>query len=216
MHILDEDRRGVIPFDFTALIPPEGTQADAFEAMLVRSRLMEAFHSDQNVLFFAYGQTGSGKTHTMLGERGSISSDVPVDGWGMFPRLVHATLQSMEAWRAAGVACELTASAVELYCGAAFDLLARPKAVVMVDKFAKFYGQRALRITSAAQVADFITGAYTNRCTNQTKMNDSSSRGHTVLVLTLHQLTQDMQYSSTTFSLVDMAGSERVAHTGRR
>lgn len=211
--IKDDDRREEKAFRVTAVVPPESNQAETFDVLLVASGLLAAFHGDENVLFFAYGQTGTGKTHTMLGPSESIGVKAPVDGWGVFPRLVHTTLQFVESCRKSGNAACLTASAVEFYCGHAFDLLTKPKGEVMVDKECQIYGQTSLPITSTEQLGEFIASAYENRYTNANKMNDASSRGHTALVLTLHQM-RGGQYSCTTFSLIDMAGSERASKTG--
>ena len=49
------------------------------------------------------GSPGSGKTYTMLGEIESLASPAPVPGWGIFPRIVHGTLEQMKAWRGDGV-----------------------------------------------------------------------------------------------------------------
>lgn len=212
--IRDNDRRELNTTKLTGVVPPEADQVQTFQELFVDSGLMLAFHSSQNVLFFAYGQTGTGKTHTMLGVKDSIGTATPSDGWGIFPRLVNGTLEAMEEMRAQGQACALMASAVEFYCGGAFDLLTSPKRAVMIDKQAQIYGQMNVPMTSPAQLAEFIDSAYNNRFTNATKMNDASSRGHTALILTLHKVSEDKQYSRTTFSLVDMAGSERSSKTG--
>lgn len=213
MTIKDDDRRKNQVVNITAVVPPEATQAETFDTLLVASDLLTAFHTDENVLFFAYGQTGTGKTHTMLGPSDSIGAASRVDGWGLFPRLVDATLQVMENWRAQGITACLQVSAVEFYCGRAFDLLTKPKNEVCVDTECRIYGQTNVPLTSTEQLGEVITSAYSNRYTNATKMNEASSRGHTALVLTLHRLLEG-KYSCTTFSLIDMAGSERASKTG--
>merc|ERR1712061_705525 len=49
----------------------------------------------------------------------------------------------------------------------------------------------------------------------KTKMNAGSSRSHCALILTLHQCDHKMgKYVNTTFTVVDMAGSERTSKTG--
>ena len=149
----------------------------------------------------------------MLGPSGSIGSAEPVEEWGVFPRLVHATILAVEKWRAAGQGALLTASAIEFYCGKAFDLLTKPKVEVFIDKQANIYGASSQELTSTTQLGEFLESAYRNRYTNATKMNAESSRGHTGLILTLHQL-KGSKYSSTNFSLIDMAGTEKASKTG--
>eukprot|EP00929_Paragymnodinium_shiwhaense_P104734 TRINITY_DN69418_c0_g1_i1.p1 TRINITY_DN69418_c0_g1~~TRINITY_DN69418_c0_g1_i1.p1 ORF type:complete len:156 (+),score=13.85 TRINITY_DN69418_c0_g1_i1:73-540(+) len=95
--IQEDDLRQTRQFEFTKVVGPSVEQEEAFNVML--PELVQGFHGDTNVMFFAYGQTGSGKTHTMLGETDSLSSPVPVPGWGIFPRVVHSTLVTMKDWK---------------------------------------------------------------------------------------------------------------------
>ena len=143
VSVQDDDLRETTTFDVTGVIPPETEQEEACNTMV--PDLLNAFKTDCNVLLFAYGQTGSGKTHTMLGEIKSLSSAEPLPGWGIFPRVVHSTLQSMQEWRAAGVHCVLLASAVEFYCGAAFDLNSdgNVKNEVTIDREANVFGTKS-------------------------------------------------------------------------
>lgn len=45
-------------------------------------------------------------------------------------------------------------------------------------------------------------------------MNDASSRSHCALILSLYKLDASNMYMKTTFSLIDLAGSERNDKTG--
>ena len=210
--VRDNDRRESPVFKLTGVVPPEVNQEQAYEAMM--PGLVQAFHQDSNVIFYAHGQTGSGKTHTMLGEIDSLSSADPVPGWGMFPRVVHNTLCFAEQLTAAGGSALLLGSAVEFYCFGSFDLMTKNKAQVTIDRDASVFGCRSIELKSAGDLKEFITGAYANRVTAKTKMNDASSRSHVCFILTLHQCSPDRMYKKTTFSLVDMAGSERHSKTG--
>jgi len=50
---------------------------------------------------------------------------------------------------------------------------------------------------------------------SKTKMNAGSSRSHCALILTMHQTDlKKNDYVNTTFTVIDMAGSERVTKTG--
>ncbi|KAK3246993.1 hypothetical protein CYMTET_43498 [Cymbomonas tetramitiformis] len=211
----DSDRNDTTRYRYTGVIPPEMEQEEAFNAMLP-NMLTDFQANNRNVLFFAYGQTGSGKTHTILGETESLASVEPAPGWGIFPRVVHSTLQLMQQWREAGVRSVLVASAVEFYCGAAFDLssAASIKSEVTIDREANVFGARSKEITSTAQLKRWITKMYRHRTTAKTNMNDASSRSHCAFILTLHKLRADGRYVKTTFSMIDMAGSERAAKTG--
>jgi len=210
----DNDLRENTRFRVTGIIPPDVEQEEAFNTMM--PELLDAFKANSNVFCFAYGQTGSGKTHTMLGEIESLSSTEPVPGWGVFPRVVHSTLQSMREWRAVGVRSVLLASAVEFYCGGAFDLnsAGAAKNEVTIDREANVFGTRSTELKSVKQLKKWITRMYASRLTAKTKMNDASSRSHCAFILSLHQLSADGNYHKTSFSMIDMAGSERHSKTG--
>jgi len=211
----DDDLRQKKTYEVTNVIAPDVDQEGTFKATC--PELLEAFHTDMNVLFFAYGQTGSGKTHTMLGEVESLSSAEPVAGWGIFPRIVHATLERMKQRRASGRPSVLLASAVEFIYGCAFDLNSRyrdAKTEVTIDRDANVLGTRSKEVKSIPGLRKWIHRMYANRTTAKTNMNDASSRSHCAFVLTLHQIREDGTYAKTSFAMVDMAGSERCAKTG--
>ena len=150
------DERSTSSIAVTGVVPPDALQEEAFQAMV--PELLSDFHTDTNVLFFAFGQTGSGKTHTMLGDVDSLASKQPVPGWGVSPRVVYATLQSMRDWRATGVHSVLLASAVEFYCGAAFDLgdSGWPRAEVTIDPEANVFGVKSTELTSTRSTCSFL------------------------------------------------------------
>ena len=210
----DTGRREMLEFNLTKVIQPEADQEGAFNTAMVESGLCEAFLTDTNVLFFAYGQTGSGKTHTMLGVTESLKEVEPNDGWGLFPRVVHHTLNEMKKKNAEGAQSILTVSAVEFYCMGAFDLDSKPKGPVTITAEADVYGATETRLNSASDLADYLPRVFGNRYTAKTKMNDASSRSHCALILTLHQVDKDDKYMRTRFSMIDLAGSERNDKTG--
>ena len=210
----DTGRRQKDEFKLTGVIQPDADQESAFNSAMIQSGLIEGFHTDTNVLFYAYGQTGSGKTHTMLGETASLKEAVPNDGWGLFPRVVHKTLQVMNEKKAEGAHSILTVAAVEFYCLGAFDLNTKPKGPVTITAEAQAFGATETRLTSASDLAEYLPRVFGNRYTAKTKMNDASSRSHCALILTLHQVDKDDKYMRTTFSMIDLAGSERNDKTG--
>eukprot|EP00928_Gymnodinium_smaydae_P004270 TRINITY_DN11473_c0_g1_i1.p1 TRINITY_DN11473_c0_g1~~TRINITY_DN11473_c0_g1_i1.p1 ORF type:complete len:1078 (+),score=154.72 TRINITY_DN11473_c0_g1_i1:45-3278(+) len=215
LTVKDDGAGMVDKFEVTKVVPPEAQQQEAFDTMM--PDLLESFKSNQNVFFFAYGQTGSGKTHTMLGEIDSLASETPVPGWGIFPRVVHSTLESMKQWRSSGVHSILLVSAVEFYCMAAFDLNSKyrnAKNEVTLDNQANVFGTKSKIVKSVKGLRKWICRMYANRTTAKTNMNDASSRSHCAFILTLHKVSADDLYSKTTFSIIDMAGSERSSKTG--
>jgi len=221
--IKDTGKRQDERFELSKVVLPDADQEGAFNTSLVDSGLLGAFHSDTNVLFFAYGQTGSGKTHTMLGVTSSLSAPTPNDGWGLFPRVVYSTLTQIEAWKAEGTHAILTVSAVEFYCMGAFDLdfegkkkgkKLPAKTPVLITSDAQALGAKETTLTSAADLAEYLPRVFGNRFTAATKMNDASSRSHCTLILSLYKLDASDKYIKTTFSMIDLAGSERNSKTG--
>ena len=151
----------------------------------------------------------------MLGEVDSLSSATPVPGWGLFPRLVHHTLQAMAEWRDSGTQSILLASAVEFYCMGCTDLnnQASRSSPVTLDREAQAFGVTSTELKSTSQLQEWVNRMYQNRTTAKTNMNDASSRSHCAFILTLHQV-RNGSYYKTNFSIVDMAGSERHSKTG--
>jgi hypothetical protein len=105
---------GDVVFSFDAVLEPEATQADVYDA--TARRVVADFLDGFNGTVFAYGQTGSGKTHTIIGD---VTSS---DGWGIAPR---AFAHIFDAISAAPPSSEfvLRASFVEIYLEKVRDLL---------------------------------------------------------------------------------------------
>lgn len=213
-------------YDFAkSIFLPEASQQDVYEGIM--ADLFPAWSvQNKNVMLFAYGQTGTGKTHTMFGSTESLQSDAPHPDWGLFPRLVHGCIQQMdkvkELWPT--VRWKLCASGLEFYLGMAFDLLYE-KVPVMIGPDSKPVGANYMVIEKVSDLKAFIEQVYNNRTVASTAMNKGSSRSHCGLILTLHQAGDDADgsvtgspitdaYSSTSFTLFDLAGSERVGKTG--
>ncbi|KAK3262660.1 hypothetical protein CYMTET_28492 [Cymbomonas tetramitiformis] len=213
-------------YDFPKqVLTPEVNQEQVFDTTM--SDLMDAWtNQEMNCMLFAYGQTGTGKTHTIFGTPDSLKSDELHPDWGIFPRAVYTCLKRMEASKIGWPSLKycLTASAMEFYCGMGFDLL-YDKVPVIIDKQGQAIGCNYKIIEKVSDLANFIDEVYGKRTVSKTKMNSGSSRSHTALMLTLHQTgdvpaevtgTEDMpgMYESTTFTVMDFAGSERVDKTG--
>lgn len=221
--IQDTGTRSDEKFELTKVVLPDEDQEACFNTSIVESGLLQGFHDNTNILFFAYGQTGSGKTHSMLGVTASLSNPTPDDGWGLFPRVVYATIEKIAAWKAEGTHAILTVAAVEFYCNGAFDLdfhkepgakKLPPKSLVTITSDAQALGAKETTLTSAGDLAEYLPRVFGNRYVAATKMNDASSRSHCALILSLYKLDASNMYMKTTFSLIDLAGSERNDKTG--
>ena len=210
--------KGARQFVFDRAFGPASSQADIFAdtESLVRSAL-----DGYNVAVFAYGQTGSGKTHTMVGSR-----DAP----GLTPRAVDRLFALREEAR--GVAeVSVQAYMVELYLDGLEDLFYKlgsssgcsppppppPKLEIKKDDdglvVVKGVTLRACE-SAAATLALFEAGAAA-RHTSATSMNATSSRSHLIFALVVRTRNlQTRKVAAGKLSLIDLAGSERVAKTG--
>lgn len=115
---------------------------------------------------------------------------------------------------------------MEFYLCQAFDLLYERVPVTIDQKTSKPVGLNFMEITKPSDIATFVEEVYNNRKVSSTKMNAGSSRSHVALILTLHQYSKEdinpqanceVQkdiYTSTSFTFMDFAGSERVSKTG--
>lgn len=200
------------------VFPVDCAQEDVANEIL--PDLLNDFWSNKNAMIFAYGQTGTGKTHTMFGVADSLKETSDNPGWGLLPRAVHATLRHIEERAASGIQSVLLLSAVEFYCGQAFDLADKAGKQMCTMKGHQVIGNSYQRCTSPAALAEFLERVYGNRCVVATAMNDGSSRSHCAITLTLMTLDQNTDaFTQTTFSIVDLGGAERpvkASHTGTR
>lgn len=209
------NRHERLKFTFPKLvITPEKTQQETFD--LTMHQFLDAWMlKAYNVQLLAYGQTGTGKTHTMFGTRESLSSDEPHADWGLFPRIVHFCLKTaVAAYKVYSGRWLLMASAVEFYLGKAYDLIADHVDVEM-DAEGLPLGLATVKINAVSDLVPFLDTVNRTRTMSKTKMNAGSSRSHCALILTFVQSDHKKdELMITTFTVVDMAGSERVSKTG--
>ncbi|GIL68311.1 hypothetical protein Vafri_21594 [Volvox africanus] len=165
-----------------------------------------------NSTVFAYGQTSSGKTHTMRG-----SHDSP----GIIPLAVSEAFSLIEANESREYLIRV--SYMEIYNEDINDLLA-PENVKLPIKEGPYgpyvCGLREDIVTSPEQVLELLTTGEANRHIGSTKMNEKSSRSHTIFRMVVESRAVDAESDDagavlvSALSLVDLAGSERVAKTG--
>ena len=196
---------------------------------------VKAFLDGVNVNVMAYGQTGSGKTHTMFGPPGIMAraaageyGDSCCADYGLFPRGLLYIFQAYLDMRSAGGAAVLTASAVELSIAGNEDMLVRRRAAaarkqalrmdgaqlgVAIDRASnppRLYGMTELPLETAEDLRA-VYAALSTRNTASTNMNDTSSRSHCFVFLTLRVRDKASATVRTSrFQFVDLAGSERL------
>lgn len=222
--------------------PPFATQASVFDA--VGAEVLESAWKGYNVCLFAYGQTGSGKSFSMVGPPDGSSS---TEDEGIVPRACREIFKRLEkAERERNVSWSVDVTMIEIYDEKVYDLLVSAETNKEAEANAldsEFNGKPVARRRNALKVRQHpIKGPYVeglepktassyeaiaalmatgerNRTVAATGMNETSSRAHTVVELTVTRVerspceTEDVETRSRV-SLVDLAGSERVDGTG--
>lgn len=180
--------------------------------------LLEHFFRGYNVCLLAYGQTGSGKTYTMMGEKADP---------GLVPIMVRGILQHIESLVQEKINCSLLMSLVEIYNEKVKDLLANSKQCRIrehpvtgpyVDNL------QEANISSYEEFESLLDLGNSRRAVASTSINQTSSRSHAIVTLTVRQ-TKYLELSSSSaasiigdadeemvcsMKFVDLAGSERM------
>ncbi|XP_042667809.1 centromere-associated protein E [Centrocercus urophasianus] len=170
-----------------------------------------------NGTIFAYGQTASGKTYTMMGNKDSL---------GIIPKAIQHVFK---------IICEipdreflLRVSYMEIYNETITDLLCniRKKKPLGIreDVNRNTYVEDLIEevVVSPEQVMEWIRKGEKNRHYGETKMNEHSSRSHTIFRMIIESRERsdpanancDGAVMVSHLNLVDLAGSERASQTG--
>ncbi|PIO16231.1 hypothetical protein AB205_0026920 [Aquarana catesbeiana] len=186
-------------------------QEDVFEHL--GDEVLENIWLGYNVCIFAYGQTGSGKTFSMMG-----TEDQP----GIVPRICSALFNKesndLETIR-------IEASYFEIYNEEVRDLLRseekQGKLRVREDRLLGLYVEELSchAVRSYEEIKLLLDQGNKQRAIAETKMNEQSSRSHSILTLTVTQIFNDPKSGASRelvskASLVDLAGSERSDKSG--
>ena len=196
------------PFTFDRAFGPVSTNEDVYQQV---EPMVQSAVDGYNVCFFAYGQTGSGKTHTMS------AND------GIMPRATQKIYQDVKQLKEMGWTYTLQGSFVEIYNENINDLLGdaeqmdKKKHDIHHDTKAgetTITGVTVIDLDSEETVTKTVEQAMARRSVAATKLNERSSRSHSVFILKLsghNSVTGEV--SRGTLNLVDLAGSERVSRS---
>ncbi|RKO93658.1 P-loop containing nucleoside triphosphate hydrolase protein [Blyttiomyces helicus] len=164
-----------------------------------------------NASILAYGQTGSGKSYSMFGY--GLNK-------GLIPMIADRMFTSMAEAKDPGVELQLTFSMLEIYNEKVYDLLnpaAGDALRVRNTTNTAFYveGLKPFPVTTYQEIESLVDRGTRNRTVASTKMNASSSRSHTILILQFIQISKvGRTEKRSIINLVDLAGSERVNSAG--
>ncbi|XP_003742356.1 kinesin-like protein Klp10A [Galendromus occidentalis] len=162
--------------------------------------LIKAMFNGSMATCFAYGQTGSGKTYTMGGQ---------ADIKGLYSLAAGDIFKMV---RRAGELMEVRLSFFEIYGSKVLDLLnEKAQLKILEDNRQKVVvvGLTEIEVADEDEMLELIQKGNASRTSSQTKGNESSSRSHAVLQVSLFDGTSLFGR----LSLVDLAGNEKGSDT---
>uniref|UniRef100_A0A7S1NB39 Kinesin-like protein n=1 Tax=Eutreptiella gymnastica TaxID=73025 RepID=A0A7S1NB39_9EUGL len=207
-----DEKNKTFSFTFDKVFTPATTQVEVFEEI---SQLVQSALDGYKVTVFAYGQTGSGKTFTMEGPENPTPETI-----GVIPRAVAQIFQEARELRPRGWDFKLEATFIEIYLEEIRDLLAKKNGAKHdihhgTDGTTTISNVESILVSQPTDVYKLLQVAAKNRSTAATKMNERSSRSHSVFTLKITGINQDTnQKSNGVLNLIDLAGSERLNSSG--
>lgn len=185
------------------------------------SPIFKEFLKGFNVTVLAYGQTGTGKTYTMCGESSEWVQSKTIlisKTSGIIPRVLDQLFRSLNTEDEDYV---VKCSFIELYNENLRDLLNDDNDDRNLKIFENKNGNSGILIQNLKEVNinnlnsgfDVLYKGLSKRKVASTKMNDFSSRSHTIFTINLYKKEGDIIKHSK-MNLVDLAGSENVSKSG--
>lgn len=191
-------------YNFDKVFLPGASQDEIFTEVepIIRSAL-----DGHNVCIFAYGQTGTGKTFTMEG-----IPDCP----GIVPHMIQELFQ--QASLDGTVSFTFSFSMLEVYMGHLRDLLTSQSTNLSIQMDAKgaveVENLREVIMTNASQARKLYSKGSRARSTAWTNANESSSRSHCLIRITIScSGAPDRHRDTSKLWMVDLGGSERLLKT---
>ncbi|XP_075400090.1 centromere-associated protein E isoform X3 [Tenrec ecaudatus] len=200
-------------FNFDRVFHSKETTKNVYEEIAVP--IIESAIQGYNGTVFAYGQTASGKTYTMMGSP---------DYLGVIPRAIHDIFKKIKEFPDREFL--LRVSYMEIYNETITDLLCdtrKMKPLVIREDFNRnvYVSDLTEEVVYTSEMAlKWITKGEKNRHYGITKMNQRSSRSHTIFRMILESREKgepancEGSVKVSHLNLVDLAGSERAAQTG--
>uniref|UniRef100_A0A2K6SHJ1 Centromere-associated protein E n=1 Tax=Saimiri boliviensis boliviensis TaxID=39432 RepID=A0A2K6SHJ1_SAIBB len=200
-------------FNFDRVFHSNETTKNVYEE--IAAPIIDSAIQGYNGTIFAYGQTASGKTYTMMGSE---------DHLGVIPRAIHDIFQKIKKFPDREFL--LRVSYMEIYNETITDLLCGTNKmkplIIREDVNRNVYVADLTEevVYTSEMVLKWITKGEKTRHYGETKMNQRSSRSHTIFRMILESREKgepsncDGSVKVSHLNLVDLAGSERAAQTG--
>ncbi|XP_064620933.1 kinesin-like protein KIF22 [Lineus longissimus] len=197
-------------YSFSKVYDQSASQADVFEGTVEQH--INSVMNGQNASILAYGPTGAGKTHTILGR--------PEDP-GIIPRTVKKLFDLIEKEKTSDSECTYTThlSFLEIYNERVIDLLQKKPFDLQIREDQKHViqvpGLAEKEISNYDQFNSVFGPASQNRTVASTKLNEYSSRSHSIMLLKIVKKIEKRTYSGKLY-IIDLAGSENNKRTGNQ
>ena len=198
-------------YTFDSVYDDDSTQEEVYDESAFP--IVESVLEGYNGTIFAYGQTGCGKTHTMTGTP---------DNKGIIPKAfdhIFGCIDAANDKKRFLVRC----SYLEIYKEKIRDLLSQKKNLkydIKEDPNKGIFvaGLTTVIVNSIPEIEKTMEAGYKNRSTAATKMNEHSSRSHSIFTIYIETSEEDEKLGETVFKagklhLVDLAGSEKQKQT---
>jgi len=204
-------------FTFDSVYPPGTTQKFIFDDCC--KPIIDSVLNGYNGTLFCYGQTGTGKTFTMEG----VVDDEPLRG--MMPQSFYYTFAGLEA-QGKNMEFLVRGSFLEIYKDDVYDLLnskmrTRMEVKESPDKGVFVKDLSTFTVKSPEDLLKILKVGQKQRKVGATKMNEGSSRSHSILTITIESSEKStdkdgqeaVSYKVGKLNMVDLAGSERQKKT---
>ena len=196
-------------FTFDSVITPAMTNKDIFEKLIKQN--LSCLLKGINVSIFAYGQTSTGKTFTMKGE--------PKNNEGLIPLSIKEIFNSLNNKDSSITKSVVKVSYSEIYNETVNDLIDSTKKNLEIRESAPkgiFVNNLSeITVTNAEKAMQLLNKGETNRIIAETKLNEKSSRSHTIFKINIEFFLKDKNNKEKKYNaqlnLVDLAGSENVS-----
>ncbi|RHY08387.1 hypothetical protein DYB25_012841 [Aphanomyces astaci] len=208
-----DDREPPKKFTFDASFGHDSEQMDVYQhaARDIVDSVVDGF----NGTIFAYGQTGAGKSHTMEGynDPPELRGIIPNSFKHIFDKIGSIPKTQFMVY----------ASYLEIYNEEIRDLLAadpqnRLELKENMDTGIYVKDLISRQVTGVAEIDAVMQHGKKNRSVGATLMNQTSSRSHSMFIITVETATTGVDGKDHIcvgkLNLVDLAGSERQAKTG--
>ena len=198
-------------FKFDKVFTSDSPQQKLYD--FVGKEIVKDVTDGYNGTIFAYGQSGSGKTFTMYGR--DVDDE---ETKGLIPRIVEAIFDYVDTTDENNVSFQFKLSVMQIYKEVIYDLLTGEKELKIKESPIKGIYVENLSEVYLSSVDDFLNYhdiASANRKVGETKLNQTSSRSHSIMILEVTQtFKKENLIKRGLLNLVDLAGSEKISKTG--